>query len=129
MYAYTQACPLTHRDRQRQRDTETHRETEIESETEADRGQTDRDSEVIILSSACPPPPLIDRTTVTHTTTPTHDVGHYACSVSTDVYVQGVVDVTCTDGATWTSATILCAREFLRSAVSVPRNRILECVF
>ena len=63
------------------------------------------------IFSACSPPPLIDRTTVTHTATSTHDIAHYSCSVSTDVLVRGTVDVDCANGASWPVATILCARE------------------
>ena len=49
---------------------------------------------------------------MTHTVTPTHDTAHYSCSVSTDVYVRGTVDVDCANGVSWPVATILCAREF-----------------
>ena len=47
-----------------------------------------------------------------HTVTPNHDIAHYICSVSTDVYVRGTVDVGCANGTSWPVATILCAREF-----------------
>ena len=63
------------------------------------------------IFSACSPPPLINRTTVTHTVTPTHETAHYSCSVSTDIYVRGTVDVDCANGTSWPVATILCARE------------------
>ena len=63
------------------------------------------------ISTACSPPPLIERTTVTHSVNATHGVAHYSCSVSTDVYVRGTADVTCTEGSSWPTATILCARE------------------
>ena len=52
---------------------------------------------------------------MTHMVTPTHDTAHYSCSVSTDVYVRGTVDVDCANGVSWPVATILCAREFFFS--------------
>ena len=54
-----------------------------------------------------------------HTVTPNHDIAHYICSVSTDVYVRGTVDVGCANGKSWPVATILCAREFFVVVVVV----------
>ncbi|KAK7098734.1 hypothetical protein V1264_002970 [Littorina saxatilis] len=46
---------------------------------------------------------------VTHAVTSSNDVAHYTCSVTTDVYVRGTTDVTCTNADDWPTATILCA--------------------
>ncbi|XP_076471614.1 uncharacterized protein LOC143301298 [Babylonia areolata] len=62
-----------------------------------------------IVAPHCSSPPSIERTSVAHSVTSTHDVARYSCSVSGDVYVSGTTEVTCSPAGGWPTATIACA--------------------